>query len=134
MYDTDALKHIIGLTIRRVTFENDMSAMYLDTEKGQFKLEAEGDCCSSTVIDHVDNVDNLLSKVLSFESVEQWVPRENPDTYEGSPAADYEDISYYALKIVTEKGEAFIDYRNSSNGYYGGWLNVYAPEGLEGDA
>lgn len=130
MYDTEGLKHLVGLTIECVSFKPDMTEMYLDTEKGRFTLDAEGDCCSHTVIDHVDNEQALVGKVLSFESVEQWVPRERPDSFQGQPVSEYESISYYALKIVTDKGEAIIDYRNASNGYYGGWLNVYPPAGL----
>lgn len=130
MYDSDALKKLVGLTIARVSFAPDMTQMFLDTEAGRFTLDAEGDCCSHSVIDHVDNETALIGKVLSVRDVEQWVPRERPDSFEGKPAGDYEDISYYALAIVTDKGEAIIDYRNSSNGYYGGWLNVYLPEGL----
>lgn len=33
-----------------------------------------------------------------------------------------ECVAYYGLKITTEKGRAVIDYRNDSNGYYGGSL------------
>jgi len=41
------------------------------------------------------------------------VYRKNPDC-----------VAYYGLKITTEKGRAMIDYRNDSNGYYGGWLGL----------
>lgn len=33
-------------------------------------------------------------------------------------------IAYYGMKITTEKGRCVIDYRNSSNGYYGGSLEL----------
>ena len=36
-------------------------------------------------------------------------------------------VAYYGLKITTDNGRAVIDYRNSSNGYYGGSLEL-APE------
>lgn len=32
--------------------------------------------------------------------------------------------AYYGLAITTEHGTATIDYRNDSNGYYGGYLLV----------
>lgn len=32
-------------------------------------------------------------------------------------------MAYYGCKITTGKGYALIDYRNSSNGYYGGSLS-----------
>lgn len=43
-----------------------------------------------------------------------------PTVYE--PAVD--SVRYYGLKITTDKGRAVIDYRNDSNGYYGGNLVV----------
>ena len=33
-----------------------------------------------------------------------------------------DEVQYYGLKITTERGRAMIDYRNDSNGYYGGWI------------
>jgi len=35
-----------------------------------------------------------------------------------------DQVEYYGLKITTERGRATIDYRNDSNGYYGGSLEV----------
>jgi len=34
-----------------------------------------------------------------------------------------EVVAYYGLKIITDKGDIIIDYRNDSNGYYGGDLS-----------
>ena len=38
-----------------------------------------------------------------------------------------EYIQYYGLKITTNKSRCTIDYRNSSNGYYGGYLDLVSP-------
>ena len=35
---------------------------------------------------------------------------------------DPDEVEFYGLSIKTDKGEIVIDYRNSSNGYYGGSL------------
>jgi hypothetical protein len=40
-----------------------------------------------------------------------------------SDDSEYEIIAFYGLKITTDKGDIIIDYRNSSNGYYGGNLS-----------
>jgi hypothetical protein len=34
----------------------------------------------------------------------------------------------YGYKLRTDKGHATIAFRNSSNGYYGGWLERHAGE------
>ena len=38
-------------------------------------------------------------------------------------------VKYYGLKITTEHGRAVIDYRNDSNGYYGGSIELLKEEG-----
>lgn len=45
---------------------------------------------------------------------------EMPDL--GQPDDEYDVVAYYGCKISTNKGDIVIDYRNSSNGYYGGNL------------
>jgi len=42
-----------------------------------------------------------------------------------------DEVAYYGLRITTTKGRAVLDYRNTSNGYYGGGLDVtrYAKDG-----
>ena len=43
------------------------------------------------------------------------------DEYRGSG----EDIKYYGFEIVTNKGSAKLEFRNSSNGYYGGNMTAF---------
>lgn len=38
-------------------------------------------------------------------------------------------IRYYGLRIVTDKGRAVIDFRNNSNGYYGGSIKLLRIDG-----
>ena len=40
-------------------------------------------------------------------------------------------VQYYGAKITTNKGDMVIDYRNDSNGYYGGEI-VWPGEGFYG--
>jgi hypothetical protein len=42
-----------------------------------------------------------------------------PSTFHENP----EVLAFYGCKISTDKGEIVIDYRNDSNGYYGGNLS-----------
>ena len=37
---------------------------------------------------------------------------------------DHDVMAYYGLGITTEHGTAVVDFRNDSNGYYGGYLLV----------
>lgn len=47
-----------------------------------------------------------------------------------TPHRDHvEEVKYYGLKITTDKGRAVIDFRNDSNGYYGGTIKLLKVEG-----
>lgn len=82
------------------------------------RLEAEGDCCSSSWIESIDAPMALNGKVLSIEDIA--MPSLGDIGTTKHP--DVESVSYYGLKVTTVKGVAVLDYRNDSNGYYGGWL------------
>jgi len=63
------------------------------------------------------------AKVLSVENIDLPGSLENHE--------EDECLQVYGLKICTDKGEIVIDYRNSSNGDYGGnlwWPNLEDPE------
>ena len=112
---------MVGKTIMAVYLANDQKAIRFDTQEGdEIVAKADGDCCSSTWIEHVEGVGALIgAKVLAVEDIEM------PDL--GSPD-DYDVVAYYGCKITTDKGHCILDYRNSSNGYYGGNLS-WAAEG-----
>ena len=89
-------------------------------------LEARGDCCSESWIESIDAPLALVGKVLSVEEIPMPFlgnvgtakhSLDDPHQYQGL-------ISYYGLKITTVAGTAVLDYRNDSNGYYGGELAV----------
>lgn len=48
----------------------------------------------------------------------------NLGNVDGVYRQDCDCVEYYGLKITTDKGRAVIDYRNNSNGYYGGSLEL----------
>ena len=82
-------------------------------------LDVEAECCSYTWIESIDAPHALLGTVTSVERIdmpEGSISRINPDCNEC--------LQYYGLKITTTSGIAVIDYRNDSNGYYGGDLFV----------
>ena len=80
---------------------------------------ADGDCCSRSWIEGFDNPTALIGRVQSVDDIDM------PDR--GNPN-DYDVIRYYGCKVTTDKGACVIDYRNSSNGYYGGSLVWPGPD------
>lgn len=105
---------LIGRTISAVELASDKKAIRFRTDEGDVVARADGDCCSSTWIEHVE-LPVLPAKVTAVESVPM------PDLPKGED--DYEVVVSYGFKITTDKGYLDIEYRNESNGYYGGELS-----------
>jgi hypothetical protein len=105
---------LVGKTIEKIKIATDKKALLFVTDCGEIIARADGDCCSSTWIEHMElPAMGFPAKVTAVEDLDM------PDL--GSPD-EYEVIAYYGCKITTDKGVIVIDYRNESNGYYGGNL------------
>lgn len=89
------------------------------TEKTVVYVEA--DCCSYTWIESIElPALGLPFTVLAVEDLDL------PGSDDDHPEFDY--LQVYGCKITTNKGDMIIDFRNSSNGYYGGnlcWPGYY---------
>jgi hypothetical protein len=113
---------MIGKTIQHVEMDIlGSSICFHFDDRTAIVLEARGDCCSYSWIESIDAPQALYGRVLSVEEIDM------PDlgfvrTHKHEPEDKYSTLQYYGLKITTTKGIAVLDYRNDSNGYYGGEL------------
>lgn len=108
-YSSDDInKAIVGQKFVSVREETD--CLYLLTGDGKtHKFECEGDCCSHTFIEHL----NVLTKPGStITAIDNSFYEEREDGEE----------KYYKMVFKTTGGDIDVEYRNSSNGYYGGNL------------
>lgn len=106
-----------GKTITQIEISADKKAMRFFLADGESVVaRADGDCCSSTWIEHVELP--ALGLPATVSKVEEIPLPGSVDNHE-----EYECLAVYGLKIATDKGDIVIDYRNSSNGYYGGNLS-----------
>lgn len=117
-------KHILlGKRTVAVHLASDKQALRFDVEGEKPSIaRADGDCCSFSWIESLDAPGALLGTVTAVENLDM------PDLGSGaeqtmSKTESGECIKYYGCKITTEKGACVIDYRNDSNGYYGGSLS-----------
>lgn len=110
------MTHILeGKTINEIKIANDKMAILFQTDQGDIIGRADGDCCSQRWIEHVTLPCNgFPCVVLSTE--ERNLDKDIRDN-------DGELIQFYGFSIKTDRGDIEIDYRNSSNGYYGGNLS-----------
>lgn len=94
----------------------------------------EGDCCSSSYFFDMHGVEHLLNNgpVTAFEAVSLSpgdVGYQDPD----ATRREYdEEVKVYGYRLTTEHPKfgpvsSVFSFRNSSNGYYGGWM--YLAEG-----
>jgi hypothetical protein len=86
----------------------------------------EGACCSSSWIEHLEGVDNILGHlVIAVEDVE--IDKVLPTNRRGydidEHGEEHESLQLYGVKITTDVGTALLEFRNSSNGYYGGSIS-----------
>lgn len=111
---SNEFKDLIGETIKSVHVTADKTQLGFQCKSGENLLyEAEGDCCSSSWIEHVSGLFHLIGATVTGV-----IEREMPDQTEVN--GDY--IQYYGWTIQTTKGYFDIEMRNSSNGYYGGYI------------
>lgn len=105
---------LVGKVLTGVELINDKESIVFVTADRRIKVDAYGDCCSHSWIEHIE------LPALGFPATVLSV--EEQGEVKGEETGDWDYLRYYITKIVTDRGEIIIDYRNSSNGYYGGML------------
>lgn len=110
---------LVGRVIEKIRIASDKKAILFVTDKGDVIAKADGDCCSSTWFENISlPAYSLPLKVIGVEDIE--MPESENENCDGDV------IAHYGCKVSTEKGDIVIDYRNESNGYYGG--NISWPD------
>lgn len=106
---------LVGKILKGVMLADDRKALRFDTvDGGEIIVRVDGDCCSDSWVEGIE------LPALGFPCVVLEVNELD--------LADrdiiYEDgvTAMYGCQIKTTSGDMVIDYRNDSNGYYGGNL------------
>jgi hypothetical protein len=110
---------LVGKKVKHIAFTP--AELYVVLADGtDLVYEAYGDCCSSSYIEDIDDQDVLQDcTVLDIEVVEG---RESIDTDEDGYEGTTHKWTFY--KFTTNKGRATLSFRNDSNGYYNGYLQL----------
>ena len=105
---------LIGKTIVVMKIALDKEAILFVTDKGENLVAmVDADCCSHTWVESIEMP--ALGLPFTVSAVEDLDMGKEPLSYD-----NFDCLQYYGAKIVTDKGDIVIDYRNESNGYYGG--------------
>lgn len=118
------LELLVGKIITKIEVEENGESITFYMEDGEFKFNAIGDCCSSSWIESVEGQEDIIGhRVLEIvEHTIQAYDYEKDGAINKTP--HYDHLQVYTYDIVTSNGICTIDFRNDSNGYYGGWLEL----------
>jgi hypothetical protein len=106
-------EQLVGKTLTKVELAADKMAIRFTVDGETVVAKCDADCCSHTWIESVEMpAGGLPATILGIG--ELTLPQDQE--------RDGELIQFYGLKLVTDKGDFVLDYRNESNGYYGGDL------------
>lgn len=119
--EEELIKHIlIGKIITDIQISKDRySLIFRIKDEPPIVAECYAECCSETWIENIElPALGFPAVVVSVHDLDMPVPEDT---------SDYECLQVYGFRIVTDRGEIIIDFRNNSNGYYGGsldWINA----------
>ena len=113
------MQQLVGTTVRAVFMDKDTQHYILfRTNLGDFVFVASGDCCSESWFSAVNGLSALIDN-----KVTQAVEVDMGDVDDGRSRQEYDTL--YRITLVTNRGACDIEFRNSSNGYYGGCVSDY---------
>lgn len=105
---------LVGCLIKEVNLTHNKEKINFKLEDITLKYNCVGDCCSTSWIESIDDMENMInSKILSIEMLELETIKNHPE---------YDSLKRLDYLIKTSKGDTRLEFRNSSNGYYGGSL------------
>lgn len=81
-------------------------------------FSVEGDCCSHSWIEHLEMPGDIVGATLLDVDDSAPITQDHAEHDGEYP----ECISVYNTSFKTDRGEIVLEFRNSSNGYYGGYL------------
>jgi hypothetical protein len=110
------LEKLVGRTVLQVLTNPERDEFRFVTDEGNLDYYCYGDCCSESWVNHIADIDLLIGqKVLEIEEFDMF------KMLNVEPEATRQDVDEVLFhRIQTPKGVCVIEFRNSSNGYYGG--------------
>lgn len=132
--DTDYRSSLIDKTIQGIDIGPEEAALRFRIMGGDSVVwETEGDCCSESWWADGFSLNQLRgSTVKEVNTIEMpQLPADGGGGYvkgtDERTRQEYDEV--YGIEVVTTKGAAKLVFRNSSNGYYGGWCGLGADSG-----
>lgn len=119
---TRNIRRLFGVNEMFAGMDRPLSAVVLRDDKSAIRFEfmdgssvrfgVEGDCCSSSWIEHLEMPDDIAGQTIT-EVFDDRIEQQDQE---------YGLLQVYHTRFRTPKGDIVLEYRNESNGYYGGYL------------
>jgi len=124
------IENLVGKTVKKIYMNED--CLKFETDSGNVVFTVDGDCCSQSVFYDFYGVKNLLAgnPITSVKEVKLNPTDISEKDGEQKDKKSYQEaISVYGFQLFTQSkdfGEvtAVFSFRNYSNGYYGGWMEL----------
>lgn len=131
---TDSFDNMIGKQLESVALSEGNTKIVFKFQDGfERAFGVEGDCCSSSWIEHLEAPDDVQGATLLSVEESGGVPYDDHKCvgydWEKSEAENkaagycgHDVLAVYSTRFRTNRGDIVLEYRNDSNGYYGGYL------------
>jgi hypothetical protein len=118
---------LVGRTLANVEVSPDRERLALRFADGTSSYyDAEGDCCSQSWIEHLTVPPDISGAVITGLTEGGYIDGQEATPEQRAESAAHREwmdvLLVYQTSIQTDRGEVVIEYRNDSNGYYGGML------------
>lgn len=128
------MKELIDHVITKVEIgEDSTNLVFTDSHGEKYFYYTYGDCCSTSWFSHITGIKNLLGQRVNevkerYEFTEEEQKKaEEEYTKENEYGPD--SLQLYGIMLKTDKGTCDIEFRNESNGYYGGSCDYQGKSG-----
>ena len=127
------LNWLIGKKIKSVVLNQEKDQIEFVCEEGNRLFGVDGDCCSQTWIEHLEmpeNIEGATIQSVDEPEIPSWDNhkcrrgdyRRTEEENKEAGCCDHDVLQVYHTRFRTDKGDIVLEYRNDSNGYYGGSL------------
>lgn len=124
------MKELIGKIVNRIFVSRDQYILSFELNDGTFiSYITESDCCSETWFADIVGCLSLIKQPSRYARNITDVRESDMDWYnvnDGRERQDYDQA--YGYTIFSNRGTCKIAFRNSSNGYYGGYITLFEGE------
>lgn len=120
--DQEIIKKMVGQKIDSICLSPDKKHIVFNFKNGlSIHGSVYGDCCSNSWIEHLEMPENIEGSTLLGVQDSDSIKQNHPEHDEENGG---DSIEVYNTSFKTDRGEIILEYRNSSNGYYGGSLEL----------